>query len=57
MGGHVRVGFENNLLLPDGSLAKSNAAMIAECGDVLHRLGRATAAADALRTDWHRMLQ
>ncbi|MBN9070094.1 MAG: 3-keto-5-aminohexanoate cleavage protein [Rhizobiales bacterium] len=28
LGGHVRVGFENNLLLPDGSLASSNAALV-----------------------------
>lgn len=29
LGGHVRVGFENNLLLPDGSLAKDNAELVA----------------------------
>ena len=29
LGGHVRVGFENNLLLPDGSLAKDNADLVA----------------------------
>lgn len=28
-GGHARVGFENNLWLPDGSLAPSNAAIVA----------------------------
>ncbi len=28
LGGHVRVGFENNLLLPDGNRAESNAALI-----------------------------
>lgn len=28
LGGHVRVGFENNLQLPDGSLAQDNAEMV-----------------------------
>jgi len=29
LGGHVRVGFENNLNLPDGSMANDNAALVA----------------------------
>ncbi|OEU50230.1 MAG: hypothetical protein BA866_02410 [Desulfobulbaceae bacterium S5133MH15] len=29
LGGHARVGFENNLWLPDGSLAKDNADLVA----------------------------
>jgi len=29
LGGHVRVGFENNLYLPDGTLASSNADLVA----------------------------
>ncbi len=28
-GGHVRVGFENNLVLPDGNIAPSNSALVA----------------------------
>lgn len=28
LGGHVRVGFENNLLLPDGQIAKGNADLV-----------------------------
>lgn len=28
LGGHVRVGFENNLHLPDGTLARDNAALV-----------------------------
>jgi len=28
LGGHARVGFENNMLLPDGSLAMSNEALV-----------------------------
>ena len=27
-GGHIRVGFENNLLLPDGSMAEGNEALV-----------------------------
>ncbi|BCG97744.1 hypothetical protein MesoLj131a_66080 (plasmid) [Mesorhizobium sp. 131-2-1] len=29
LGGHVRVGFENNLVLPNGSVAASNAELVA----------------------------
>jgi uncharacterized protein (DUF849 family) len=29
-GGHVRLGFENNVLLQDGSLAPDNSALIAQ---------------------------
>ena len=29
LGGHVRVGFENNLSLPDGKIAESNAELVA----------------------------
>ncbi len=43
-GGHMRVGFENNLLLPDGSPASDNAALVGlaaraalEAGRYLHR--------------------
>jgi uncharacterized protein (DUF849 family) len=27
-GGHIRIGFENNLLMPDGAMAPSNAALV-----------------------------
>jgi uncharacterized protein (DUF849 family) len=52
LGGHVRVGFENNLMLPGGSLAPDNAALVA-AGDVaLRACGLAIADADQLRQTW-----
>jgi 3-keto-5-aminohexanoate cleavage enzyme len=39
LGGHVRVGFENNLLLPSGAVAADNAALIGVTRDALHALG------------------
>ncbi len=38
-GGHVRIGFENNLHLPDGSLAGSNADLVAATAQSVRRLG------------------
>lgn len=35
LGGHVRVGFENNLHLPDGTLAPDNAALVGATADLL----------------------
>ncbi|KWR77196.1 3-keto-5-aminohexanoate cleavage protein [Cupriavidus sp. IDO] len=49
-GGHVRVGFENNLFLRDGSLAAGNAALVAQAAQGGLTLGRPLAsAADARR--------
>ena len=39
LGGHVRVGFENNLLLPSGAVAADNAALIGVTRNALHALG------------------
>jgi 3-keto-5-aminohexanoate cleavage enzyme len=39
LGGHVRVGFENNLVLPNGDQAPSNAALVRTIADVLRALG------------------
>ena len=39
LGGHVRVGFENNLYLPDGRIAPSNAALVAATVDLLRAEG------------------
>jgi len=39
LGGHVRVGFENNLQLPSGAVAADNAALIGVTRDALHGLG------------------
>ncbi|WEX73979.1 3-keto-5-aminohexanoate cleavage protein [Sinorhizobium numidicum] len=52
LGGHVRVGFENNLWLPDGSLAPDNAALIATSHAALRACGLAIADADRLRHTW-----
>lgn len=48
-GGHVRVGFENNLQLKDGGIAPSNAALVAQVRDAAGVLGRPLASADAVR--------
>jgi 3-keto-5-aminohexanoate cleavage enzyme len=49
LGGHVRVGFENNLKLPDGRVAESNADLVAVISDAARLLGRPLADADGLR--------
>ncbi|MGW9062615.1 3-keto-5-aminohexanoate cleavage protein [Achromobacter animicus] len=49
-GGHMRVGFENNLKLRDGSVAPDNAALVAQAAQGARALGRPLAtAADARR--------
>lgn len=53
-GGHARVGFENNLWLPDGSLAASNAAIVAATVKAGGATGRPLARADDLRANWRR---
>lgn len=48
LGGHVRVGFENNLHLPDGSLAADNAALVTAVAEGLRAIGcRPASAAEA----------
>ena len=47
MHGHARVGFENNLLLPDGSIANSNADLVRIAAD--SRGDRPLATADDVR--------
>lgn len=49
LGGHVRVGFENNLHRPDGSLAASNADLVETVATALDRLGCASCRAADLR--------
>ena len=50
LGGHARVGFENNLLLPDGSRAPDNAALVAAVARGAAAIGRPLAdAAEARR--------
>lgn len=48
-GGHVRLGFENNLHLPDGQLADNNAALFAELGRALAGSTRRPATAAEVR--------
>lgn len=40
LGGHVRVGFENNLHLPDGAVAEDNAALVAAAATAARAVGR-----------------
>lgn len=49
LGGHVRVGFENNLEAPDGSPLPSNAAQVARIAAIARLLGRPPMAAAEAR--------
>jgi 3-keto-5-aminohexanoate cleavage enzyme len=43
LGGHVRVGFEDNLYLRKGVLARSNAAFVEQAAQIVHMLQREVA--------------
>jgi uncharacterized protein (DUF849 family) len=49
LGGHARVGFENNLYLADGSLAPDNAALVRQVKIGASLLGRPLMTSDQLR--------
>ena len=49
LGGHVRVGFENNLYLKSGALAPDNAALVAQAALAAQSLGRPLATAAQIR--------
>ena len=49
LGGHSRVGFENNLTLSTGETAPDNAASVAEAVAAARQVGRTIADADAAR--------
>jgi uncharacterized protein (DUF849 family) len=49
LGGHARVGFENNLRLPDGALAPDNAALVDVVARAARAIGLATASPDEAR--------
>lgn len=49
MGGHVRVGFENNMLLKDGRQATCNADLVRQARDVATAIGRSTTTAAEIR--------
>ncbi|TPI48356.1 3-keto-5-aminohexanoate cleavage protein [Mesorhizobium sp. B2-9-1] len=53
-GGDVRVGFENNLLLPDGSIAASNAVLVDTVAQRLRGFGRPIHTGASLRNSWQR---
>ena len=40
MGGHIRVGFEDNIYMSKGVLLKNNAEIVEKMGDLARRLGR-----------------
>jgi len=48
-GGHARIGFENNLLLADGTLAADNTALVRQFTAVAERSSRRPASADEVR--------
>ncbi len=54
LGGHVRVGFENNLYLKDGSTAPDNSALVGQVRTGAEALGRPLAAADDIRSRFGR---
>lgn len=49
LGGHARVGFENNLRLPDGTVAADNAALVRQAAAGAALCGRPLASADDVR--------
>ena len=49
LGGHARVGFENNLHLADGQIAPDNAALVAQVRDGAALIGRPLADAASIR--------
>jgi 3-keto-5-aminohexanoate cleavage enzyme len=49
LGGHVRVGFEDNVYYRKGELASSNAQLVARIARISHELGREVATPDEAR--------
>jgi uncharacterized protein (DUF849 family) len=49
MGGHVRVGFENNLQLKNGTVAPDNMALVKQAAEAAMSLGRPLATASQIR--------
>jgi uncharacterized protein (DUF849 family) len=52
LGGHCRVGFENNLWLPDGSVATGNAELVDTVAALVRGAGLRLADASGLRGRW-----
>ncbi|MGE0006649.1 MAG: 3-keto-5-aminohexanoate cleavage protein [Parvibaculaceae bacterium] len=55
LGGHARVGFENNLHRPDGAPAESNADLVRAVADILQPAGIGLLDAEGLRESWMRL--
>ena len=53
MGGHVRVGLEDNLYIAKGQLAQSNAQQVTLIREIVERLGRTIATPDEARAILH----
>jgi 3-keto-5-aminohexanoate cleavage enzyme len=53
MGGHVRVGFEDNIYLSKGVPAKSNAQLVDKVVRIAGELGREVATAEEAREILH----
>jgi 3-keto-5-aminohexanoate cleavage enzyme len=51
LGGHGRVGFENNFALPNGARAASNAQLVGAAVEALEAVGLQTQTADGLRQE------
>ena len=49
LGGHVRVGLEDNLYLGKGQLAPSNAALVEKAGRIIEQLGDSVATPNEAR--------
>ncbi|MBY8916744.1 3-keto-5-aminohexanoate cleavage protein [Nitratireductor sp. L1-7-SE] len=52
LGGHARVGFENNLYLASGAIAPDNAAIVSGVAETLSALGTPLETANGLRESW-----
>ena len=50
--GHVRLGFENNIMLADGRVARDNAELVAEYLHATRASDRRAATADEVRSEW-----
>jgi uncharacterized protein (DUF849 family) len=49
MGGHARVGLEDNIFISKGKLAQSNAELVAKVVRIANELGREIATPDEAR--------
>lgn len=56
LGGHMRVGLENNLWRPDGSVAPDNAALVAAARTAIGACALRAATSDDLRAAWQSII-